>query len=285
MKRFYYFFKNILNIFWKYCLLKIINFFRFLWDEIIKHPREDFIIILTIGSIIIAAVSFRADEVYRNKERIVNSSPFFKYSFSESQQSFLIETEEDVNINSTQWFFPYTDKTFYSIPKNSNSITIDEILSVIWLATNKRKVLIPSPDLQTNSYGYFRCEILSSFDEYNSGIEKDAGFPATVLIEYFRKGESVNRVLDLILIREFEDPTPQIRSIKTNATENELKEYMKKGMERLNGILNSNKYDENQKYIDGDGKCTRSSKLFKEYFFNKEDEEEFKNEMKKLLGE
>lgn len=220
------------------------------------------------------------------KEQIQREmTPFFKYRYSEENKAFVVEAEENVSINSIKWFFPYTDKTFYSFQKNSNSITIDEILSVIWFAAHERKILIPSPDFQTNSYGYFRCEILASFDEYNFGVEKDAGFPTAALIEYTRKGGNIKNILDLILIREFEDSTPQIRSIKTSATENELKSYMKKGTERLGGVLNSNKYDEKQKYIDGDGKCTRSSKLFKEYFFNKEDEEEYKAEMKKFLGE
>lgn len=249
--------------------------------------------VVAVGVASIAAAIYAYDGLFYSRKGLELQTsliqkellPFFKYSYSESQQSFLIETEEDVSIHSTQWFFPYTDKTFYSIPKNSNSITIDEILSVIWLAANERKTLIPSPDFQTNSYGYFRCEILASFDEYNSGVEKDAGFPMAVLIEYTRKGENVKKIFDLILIREFEDSTPQIRSIKSSATENELKSYMKKGTERLGGILNSNKYDGNQKYIDDNGKCTRFVKAFKQYFFNKKDEEEFNNEMKKLLGE
>ena len=239
-----------------------------------------FTIIATIAACYGAKYAYQGLKLQKNQIQ-KESLSFFRYKYSEENDAFVVETEQNVSIHSVQWFFPYTDKTFYSFPKNSNSLTIDEILSIVWFAANERKTLIPSPDFQTNSYGYFRCEILASFDEYNFGVEKDAGFPVAVFIEYTRKGENVKRVLDLILIREFEDPTPQIRSIKTNATENELKSYMKKGTERLNGILNSNKYDENQKYIDDKGKCTRSVKAFKQYFFNKEDEEEYKNEMKK----
>jgi hypothetical protein len=242
-------------------------------------------ILVGISSILAAYYAYQGLN-FQKKQIIKESLPFFKYRFSEESNTFIVESDEDVSIHSIEWFLPYTDKTYKSFIKNSNTITINEIINVLWFSMVDRKILILSPEFQSNSYGFIKCEILSSFDEYQIADDKNPGFPIAVRITYTRKGESFKYFSDLLLIREFEDLTPQILSINANnVNENMLKVYLKNGTEKLDKILNQYSYSKDQNYLDEDGNCTRSEKFFKDYFYNKKDEEEFKSEMKKLLGE
>ena len=249
---------------------------KFIWKEIKKHWREDLIIILTITGIVIAIVAFQNDKNYRIEESQLSKTPFFKYIYSEENEAFVVEAEEDVSIHSIEWFFPNSEKSFDGYLKNSNQLTIDEIISKIWHALIDRKIYIHSPDSRTNTKDYIRCSILAIFDEYNSGIETDTGFPLGVLIEYTRKGGKLSQFLDIVLIKEFDSATPEVKQVKSDKvlTEDNIKAYMRKGVERLNAIIPIYPYDENKNYMEN-GKCTQTSTSWRTYFFNKEDAEAF----------
>lgn len=208
------------------------------------------------------------------KSQILKESlPFFKYRYSEENRAFVVEAEENVSTHSIQWFFPVSERSFDGFTKNSNQLTIDEITFQIWSALLDRKIYIPSPDSQANTGGYIRCSILSLFDEYHFTTETDTGFPLGVLIEYTRKGGTISYFWDVILLKSFDSATPQIKVAKTYVTEADMKIYMKKGAERLDGILPIYPYDQNRKYIENN-KCTQTSTFWKKYFFDETDREE-----------
>lgn len=51
-------------------------------EEFKKHFREDFIILLTIITIIFTVASFLGDKNYRDNEEHLDALPFFKYNYS-----------------------------------------------------------------------------------------------------------------------------------------------------------------------------------------------------------
>ncbi|MFH1661902.1 MAG: hypothetical protein ABIA02_02300 [Candidatus Falkowbacteria bacterium] len=211
-----------------------------------------------------------------------NATPFFKYRYSEENKAFVVESEEDVSIHSITWFLPYTEKKINTFTKNSNILKIEEIVFNLEWAIHERKILL----FNTKSFGYIKCNILASFDEYQINNEKNHGFPVATLINYTRKGDSIKEYLDLLIINEFEDITPQICSVnysKKSATKEELDLFIKKGVEKLDKILSHNPFNENYKYLDDEDNCTNSSKKYGSYFFNKADEEAEKEEMKRFL--
>jgi hypothetical protein len=239
-----------------------------------KFVKLFYTVIIGVATIAAAVYAYQGVTIQKNQiER--ESSPFFKYRYSESDQSFLIESEDDVSIHSIQWFFPYLDIGSFTHTKNSNLIKIDEIFFILRDALLLNDILIPPPDNHKNSYGYLRCELLPAFD-YPSEIDTNPGFPVAVIIEYTRKGEAARRIYDLLSLTEFEDLKPQIRSInQSNNDVSSLNTYMKNGYERLQKILDIYRYDENKIYVDEDNKCTSGTKTFYIHFFNKEDKEEW----------
>jgi len=114
---------------------------KFMWMDVKKHWREYLIICLTIIGIRIAYIAFQSDKDYRMEESRLNEISFFKYIYSEENEAFVVETEEDVSIHSIEWFFPDSEKSFDGYLKNSNQLTIDEIISKIWHALDEPKFL------------------------------------------------------------------------------------------------------------------------------------------------
>lgn len=191
-------------------------------------------------------------------------APFLSYAFDEDHQAFVINTEEDVSVLSVRWFFPYTNDSFREYQKNSNSLTIAEIISNLHLSLFDRQIFIPS-----HAADYLRCEILNRFDEGQAEMEENNGFLIAAETHYLRKGENSTAVLDILLINEFEDIAPQIRLIYRNPTEESLEEYMKKGNERLNEILDiAPSYNPKENYRGDFGVCSSSSKFFKVHSFS-----------------
>src|SRR3989344_4138372 len=142
---------------------------------------------------------------------------------------------------------------------------------MVWSAFNARGINLSPPEHSASIANYLKCDFLSTFDDYNSGVEKNAGFPVGTLIWYSRKGEESTAVINLLLVNDFEDKTPQIWLIAENATEQELKDYMKLGTERFAGILKTHSYDENRIYANPDGTCNQSDEKFIQHFFEEKD--------------
>ena len=256
---------------------------------LIKWTKVSGSLLVGLSSILAAWFSYDAliysqQGLNLQKNQILKESlPFFKYRYSEENKAFVVEADSDVIIHAIQWFLPNSVKTFNGFTKYSSSLTIDEIISKIWNILSERRILILPPDLDANTAGYIRCNILAMFDEYNSAVETSTGFPLGVLIEYTRKGGNKSYFGDIVLVKNFEDVIPQIQIVKTNFTENDLKVYMKKGVEQFDKILPIYPYTQNEVYVDSTGRCGRRSEAYKTYFFNEADFKANKEEMQKLM--
>ena len=232
-----------------------------------------------ISSILAAIYSQQSLELQKN-QILKESLPFFKYRYSEDNKAFVVEADTDVNIHSIQWFLPNSDKKFYALTKYSNSLTIDEIISKVWLMLTERGKNIPPPDWSPSTSGYIRCNILAEFNEYNSAVETDTGFPLGILIEYTRKGGKKSYFTNIILIKNFGDIIPQIQIPKTGITQNDIYDYMERGAQKFDKILPIYPYAENGIYIDNTGRCDRTIETFKTYFFKETDFKAFKENLK-----
>lgn len=223
----------------------------------------------TIAGVIAAYYSLKSYDIIE-EDANMQLIPFFEYRFDEEKDAFIVESEDNKRIRKIKWLFSFSTTTSNygarGIP--NNSLTTEKIFDVIWFLLLEKRILLHNPSNNEATRGYIKCEILHNYFEANNVIEGNPGLPLGVIIEYNLKGEEgYKRTVDLLLIRNTKDESPQVSIFKPNASDNEITEFMRKGGEHLIKAIETREFNEGKKYLDEDGKCTSNIETFERYQF------------------